>query len=67
MWSIGSFAFVEPLILLTLAGLPVLWWLLRQTPPTPQRLRFPAIRLLLDLIPKEETPHRTPGGWCCSA
>ncbi len=60
MWSIGSFAFVEPLILLTLAGLPVLWWLLRQTPPTPQRLRFPAIRLLLDLIPKEETPHRTP-------
>lgn len=60
MWSIGSFAFVEPLILLTLAGLPVLWWLLRQTPPAPQRLRFPAIRLLLDLIPKEETPHRTP-------
>ena len=60
MWSIGSFAFVEPLILLALAGLPVLWWLLRQTPPAPQRLRFPAIRLLLDLIPKEETPHRTP-------
>ena len=39
MWSIGSFAFVEPLILLALAGLPVLWWLLRQTPPAPQRLR----------------------------
>ncbi|MFM9844038.1 MAG: DUF4159 domain-containing protein [Dongiaceae bacterium] len=60
MWSIGSFAFVEPLILLALAGLPVLWWLLRQTPPAPQRLRFPAVRLLIDLIPKEETPHRTP-------
>lgn len=60
MWSIGSFAFVEPLILLALASLPVLWWLLRQTPPAPQRLRFPAIRLLFDLIPKEETPHRTP-------
>src|SRR5262245_47838135 len=60
MWTIGSFAFVEPLILLALAGLPVLWWLLRQTPPAPQRLRFPAIRLLIDLIPKEETPHRTP-------
>ncbi|HEY7689017.1 MAG TPA: BatA domain-containing protein, partial [Dongiaceae bacterium] len=60
MWTIGSFAFVEPLILLALAGLPVLWWLLRQTPPAPQRLNFPAIRLLLDLIPKEETPHRTP-------
>jgi len=60
MWTLGSFAFVEPLILLALAGLPVLWWLLRQTPPAPQRLRFPAIRLLFDLIPKEETPHRTP-------
>ncbi len=60
MWSIGSFAFVEPLILLALASLPVLWWLLRQTPPAPQRLRFPAIRLLIDLIPKEETPYRTP-------
>src|SRR5262245_25022881 len=60
MWTIGSFAFVEPLILLALAGLPVLWWLLRQTPPAPQRLRFPAIRLLFDLIPKEETPHKTP-------
>jgi hypothetical protein len=60
MWSIGSFAFVEPLILLALAGLPLLWWLLRQMPPAPQRLNFPAIRLLFDLIPKEETPHRTP-------
>src|SRR5262249_28591546 len=34
--------------------------LLRLTPPAPRRLQFPAIRLLLDLIPREETPHRTP-------
>ena len=64
MWSIGSFAFVEPLILLALAGLPVLWWLLRQTPPAPQRLRFPAIRLLLDLHSQggDAAPHALVAG-----
>ncbi|MGH6931697.1 MAG: DUF4159 domain-containing protein [Dongiaceae bacterium] len=60
MWTIGSFAFASPWILLALAALPVIWWLLRITPPAPQRMRFPAIRLLFDLIPREETPHRTP-------
>jgi hypothetical protein len=60
MWTIGSFAFASPWILLALAALPVIWWLLRITPPAPQRVRFPAIRLLFDLIPREETPHRTP-------
>src|SRR5437867_5820863 len=60
MWTLGSFAFAAPWMLLTLAGVPLLWWLLRLTPPAPKRLRFPAIRLLLDLIPREETPHRTP-------
>ncbi len=60
MWNIGALAFVEPWVLLALATLPVLWWLLRQTPPAPQRIRFPAIRLLFDLVPREETPHRTP-------
>src|SRR5262250_866315 len=58
MWTIGSFAFAAPWMLLTLAGVPLLWWLLRLTPPAPRRLQFPAIRLLLDLIPREETPHR---------
>src|SRR5262245_27299533 len=60
MWTIGSFAFAAPWMLLTLAGVPLLWCLLRLTPPAPKRLQFPAIRLLLDLIPREETPHRTP-------
>jgi hypothetical protein len=60
MWTIGSFAFASPWILLALTALPIIWWLLRITPPAPQRLRFPAIRLLFDLIPREETPHRTP-------
>jgi hypothetical protein len=60
MWTIGSFAFAAPWMLLALAGLPLLWWLLRLTPPAPRRLQFPAIRLLLDLLSREETPHRTP-------
>jgi hypothetical protein len=60
MWTIGSFAFAAPWMLLAIAGLPLLWWLLRLTPPAPKRLQFPAIRLLLDLLPREETPHQTP-------
>src|SRR5215475_12591617 len=60
MWSLGSFAFAAPWMLLAVAGLPLLWWLLRLTPPAPRRLQFPAIRLLFDLLPREETPHRTP-------
>ncbi len=38
----------------------MIWWLLRVTPPAPRRIAFPAIRLLLGLVPKEETPARTP-------
>jgi hypothetical protein len=60
MLALGGFAFAAPWILLALTGLPLLWWLLRLTPPAPRHLQFPAIRLLLDLIPSEETPHRTP-------
>ena len=60
MLALGNVALAAPWMLLALVGLPLLWWLLRLTPPAPRRLRFPAIRLLLDLIPREETPHRTP-------
>ena len=38
----------------------MIWWLLRVTPPAPRRIAFPAIRLLLGLTPREETPARTP-------
>jgi hypothetical protein len=60
MLSLGTLAFASPWLLAALAVLPVLWWLLRVTPPAPRRLRFPAIRLLLGLVPREETPARTP-------
>ena len=52
--------FAAPLALVALAALPLLWWLLRVTPPSPRREIFPAIRLLLGLNPAEETPARTP-------
>ena len=52
--------FVFPWILVSLAALPLLWWLLRVTPPAPRSEAFPAIRLLLGLNATEETPARTP-------
>src|SRR5688500_3726649 len=52
--------FAQPLLLLGLLSLPVLWWLLRVMPPRPKRIEFPPTRLLFDIAPKEETPSRTP-------
>ena len=48
--------FAQPLVLLGLLSLPVLWWLLRLVPPRPQRVDFPPTRLLFEIAPKEETP-----------
>ncbi len=52
--------FAEPLVLIGLLTLPVLWWLLRLIPPRPRRVDFPPTRLLLEIAPKEETPSRAP-------
>ncbi len=59
---IGSLplGFAQPLVLLGLLSLPVLWWLLRLVPPRPRRIEFPPTRLLFEIAPKEETPARTP-------
>ena len=53
-------AFTIPFALVALAGLPVLYVLLRVTPPRPQRVPFPPLKLILDLKPKDETPAKTP-------
>jgi len=58
--TFGPLAFAQPWLLLVLAGLPIIWLLLRVMPPAPRRLAFPAIRLLFGLRPPEETPARTP-------
>jgi hypothetical protein len=52
--------FAEPLALIGLLTLPVLWWLLRLIPPRPRRVEFPPTRILIEIAPKEETPARTP-------
>src|SRR6186997_88010 len=59
---IGSLplGFAQPLVLLGLLSLPILWWLLRLVPPRPRRINFPPTRLLFEIAPKEETPARTP-------
>jgi hypothetical protein len=55
-----SLTFLTPWALVGLLALPIIWWLLRFTPPKPQHIRFPPLRLLLDLIPREEQPDKTP-------
>lgn len=60
MMSLGPIGFVAPWLLLALPALPLIWWLLRVTPPAPRRQAFPALRLLRDLPAPEETPARTP-------
>ena len=59
---IGSLplGFAQPLVLTALLTLPAIWWLLRFIPPRPRRVDFPPTRLLLEIIPREETPARTP-------
>jgi hypothetical protein len=57
---IGQLGFVTPWILGALIFLPALWWLLKVTPPGPKRVVFPALRLLRDILKREETPARTP-------
>src|SRR3954471_9485237 len=52
--------FAQPLMLIGLLSLPILWWILRLIPPQPRRIDFPPTRLLFDIQPKEETPRRTP-------
>lgn len=56
----SALAFGQPLILLGLLSLPVIWWLLKATPPAPNRVVFPPARLIFEMVRQEETPNRTP-------
>ncbi|MBI1202483.1 MAG: DUF4159 domain-containing protein [Rhodopseudomonas sp.] len=60
MFGSFSLGFAQPLALLGLLSLPLLWWLLRLVPPRPRQISFPPTRLLFEIAPKEETPARTP-------
>jgi len=56
----GAVGFDNVHALWALALLPVIWWLLRFTPPRPDQIRFPPIRFLVGLVSREETPHKSP-------
>jgi len=53
-------AFGTPAILFGLLLLPVIWWLLRLTPPRPQTEPFAPISILARVIKPEETPSKSP-------
>ena len=57
-WLPLSFGF--PAILFGLVALPVIWWLLRLTPPRPQTEVFPPLKILASVLKTEETPHQSP-------
>lgn len=58
--TLGPFLLGAPLALLGLIALPVIWYILRATPPAPQDAPLPSLRLLDDVEPQDETPARTP-------
>jgi len=54
------FLFTNPAILAALVALPVIWWLLRMTPPRPAAEVFPPLRILASVMKREETPAQSP-------
>ena len=54
------FLFANPAILAALIALPVIWWLLRMTPPKPAAEVFPPLRILASVLKREETPSKSP-------
>ena len=58
--SLGALAFANPWLLLALAALPAIWFLLRAVPPQPQRVTFPATRILEGLRADQQVAARSP-------
>ncbi|MBN9216832.1 MAG: DUF4159 domain-containing protein [Mesorhizobium sp.] len=53
-------SFGAPMVLCGLLALPVIWWLLRLTPPKPQTEVFPPLKILARVLKREETPQQSP-------
>jgi len=58
--TLGGLTFLAPLTLLGLLSLPIIWWILKITPPRPKKAVFPPLRLLQQVKTEEETPNATP-------
>lgn len=57
---LSQITFMHPALLATLLALPVLWYILRITPPAPKTLFFPAARFLKNLHAEEQTSAQSP-------
>ena len=55
-----ALSFGTPLVLFGLVALPIIWWLLKLTPPRPQTETFPPLRILQRVMKTEETPSKSP-------
>ncbi|WP_296744943.1 DUF4159 domain-containing protein [Mesorhizobium sp.] len=53
-------SFGAPMVLWGLLALPVIWWLLRLTPPKPQTEVFPPLKILARVLRREEMPRQSP-------
>ncbi len=60
MWNLGLISFATPWVLAAAAALPIVWLLLRLTPPAVRQINFPAVRLLFGLDPTQRTAAHTP-------
>ncbi|KQT45144.1 RNA-binding protein [Aureimonas sp. Leaf454] len=56
----GGLSLGAPLVLFGLLSLPLIWWLLKLTPPRPQMEAFPPLRILAEVRKTEETPSKSP-------
>ncbi|MER8692996.1 DUF4159 domain-containing protein [Mesorhizobium opportunistum] len=53
-------SFGAPMVLWGLLALPVIWWLLRLTPPKPRTEVFPPLKILARVLKREESPQQSP-------
>ena len=56
----GSLTLLAPLTLIGLLVLPLIWWILRISPPAPKQQAFPPLAILRGVETDEETPNATP-------
>lgn len=58
--SMGPVAFAAPWALVGLAALPLLWRLMKTTPPRPRREKFPPMHIISRISSKDRTPDKMP-------
>ncbi len=60
MAFLSGLTFLTPLGLVALAFVPLVWWLLRVSPPRPRSIHLPTYFLLKDIHHQVKTPAHTP-------